>query len=112
DVARRWRPDRLPQLTPEPRRRGQGRLRAARAWLSSGAGCWPAGPAKATATSQGARSPMSSSRTTARASAPDQITYPQIRPDLRAHIKSIVITEFGGIAPSPTTPQALLTFEP
>jgi hypothetical protein len=42
----------------------------------------------------------------------DQITYPQIRPDLRTRIKSIVIPEFGGIDHLPDNPQALLTFEP
>jgi hypothetical protein len=41
-----------------------------------------------------------------------QITYPQIRPDLRASIKSIVIPEFGGIDHLPDLSQALLTFEP
>jgi hypothetical protein len=37
-----------------------------------------------------------------------QITYPQIRPDLRARIKSIVVPEFGGIDHLPDDPQALL----
>jgi hypothetical protein len=41
----------------------------------------------------------------------DQITYPQIPPDVRVHIKSIVIPEFGGLDHLPDNPQALLTFE-
>ena len=41
-----------------------------------------------------------------------QITYPQIPPDLRARIKSIIIPEFGGLDHLPDNPQALLTFEP
>jgi hypothetical protein len=40
------------------------------------------------------------------------ITYPQIRPDLRARIKSIIVPEFGGIDHLPDLPQALLSFEP
>lgn len=35
----------------------------------------------------------------------DQITYPQIRPDLQARIKSIVIPEFGGIDHLPDAPK-------
>ena len=42
----------------------------------------------------------------------DQITYPQIPPDLRARIKSIVVPELGGLVHLPDSPQALLTFEP
>ena len=42
----------------------------------------------------------------------DQITYPQIAPSVRAHIKSIIIPEFGGIDHLPGRPPALLTFEP
>jgi len=42
----------------------------------------------------------------------EHITYPQIRPDLRVHIKSIVIPEFGGLDHLPDNPQALLTYEP
>jgi hypothetical protein len=38
----------------------------------------------------------------------DQITYPQIAPPLRAHIKSIIIPEFRGIDHLPDDPQALL----
>jgi len=41
----------------------------------------------------------------------DQITYPQIRPELRARIKSIIVPEFGGIDHLPDSSQALLTFE-
>ena len=41
----------------------------------------------------------------------DQITYPQIPPDVRVRIKSIVIPEFGGLDHLPDNPQALLTFE-
>ena len=40
-----------------------------------------------------------------------QITYPQIPPDVRVHIKSIVIPESGGLSHLPDNPQALLTFE-
>ena len=42
----------------------------------------------------------------------DQVTFPQIRPDLRALIKAIIIPEFGGIDHLPDDPQALLTFNP
>ena len=42
----------------------------------------------------------------------DQITYPQIPPDVRARIKSIVVPEFGGLDHLPDSPQALLTFQP
>jgi hypothetical protein len=38
----------------------------------------------------------------------DQITYPQIPPDLRARIRSIVVPEFGGLDHLPNSPQALL----
>jgi hypothetical protein len=39
----------------------------------------------------------------------DEITYPQIPPDVRARIKSIVIPEFGGLDHLPdNNPQALL----
>ena len=41
----------------------------------------------------------------------EQITYPQIPPDVRVHIKSIVIPESGGLSHLPDNPQALLTFE-
>jgi hypothetical protein len=39
-----------------------------------------------------------------------EITYPQIRPDLRARITSIVVPEFGGIDHLPDSLDALLTF--
>src|SRR5215467_294996 len=42
----------------------------------------------------------------------DQIRYPQIPPDVRARIKSIVVPEFGGLGHLSDSPQALLTFEP
>ena len=41
-----------------------------------------------------------------------EITYPQIRPDLRARIKSIIVPEFGGIDHLPDSLDALLIFEP
>jgi hypothetical protein len=41
-----------------------------------------------------------------------EITYPQIRPELRARIKSIIVPEFCGIDHLPDSLQALLTFEP
>jgi hypothetical protein len=41
-----------------------------------------------------------------------QITYPQIRPDARARIKSVIVPEFGGIDHLPDDPQALLTLTP
>ncbi len=41
----------------------------------------------------------------------DEITFPQIRPERRARIKSIVVPEFGGIDHLPDSLQALLTFE-
>jgi hypothetical protein len=41
-----------------------------------------------------------------------QISYPQIRPDVRARIKSIIVPEFGGIDHLPDLPQDLLTFQP
>jgi hypothetical protein len=41
----------------------------------------------------------------------DEITYPQIRPKLRARIRSIIVPEFGGIDHLPDSLQALLTFE-
>ena len=41
-----------------------------------------------------------------------QITYPQIPPDVRTRIKSIIIPEFGGLDHLPHDPQALMTFEP
>jgi len=41
-----------------------------------------------------------------------EITYPQIRPKLRARIKSIIVPEFGGIDHLPNSLQALLTFQP
>jgi hypothetical protein len=41
-----------------------------------------------------------------------EITYPQIRPDLRARITSIIVPEFGGIDHLPDGLQELLTFEP
>ena len=68
--------------------------------------------ARVMATWPGARRPTSSSKTTARALGADQITYPQIPPDVRARIKSIVVPEFGGLDHLPDRPQALLTFEP
>ena len=68
--------------------------------------------ARVMATWPGARRPTSSSKTTARALGADQITYPQIPPDVRARIKSIVVPEFGGLDHLPNRPQALLTFEP
>ncbi len=39
-----------------------------------------------------------------------EITYPQIRPDLRARIKSIIVPEFGGIDHLPDSLDALLAF--
>jgi hypothetical protein len=42
----------------------------------------------------------------------NEITYPQIPPDVRARIKSTVVPEFGGLNHLPDNPQALLTFEP
>jgi hypothetical protein len=39
-----------------------------------------------------------------------EITYPQIRVDLRARIKSIVVPEFGGIEHLPDSLPALLAF--
>jgi len=42
----------------------------------------------------------------------DQITYPQIPPDVRARIKSIVIPKFGGLDHLPDDPQALLIVKP
>jgi hypothetical protein len=42
----------------------------------------------------------------------NEITYPQIPPDVRARITSIVIPEFGGLDHLPDNPQALLTFKP
>jgi len=41
----------------------------------------------------------------------DQITYTQIRPELRGRIKSIIVPEFGGIDHLPDSLQELLTFE-
>jgi hypothetical protein len=41
----------------------------------------------------------------------DEITFPQIQPELRARIKSIIVPEFGGIDHLPDSLQALLTFE-
>ena len=41
-----------------------------------------------------------------------EITYPQIRPEVQARIKSIIVPEFGGIDHLPDSLQALLTFEP
>jgi hypothetical protein len=41
-----------------------------------------------------------------------QIGHPQVRPDLRARIKSIIVPEFGGIDHLPDLPQDLLTFQP
>jgi hypothetical protein len=41
-----------------------------------------------------------------------KITYPQIRPELRARIKSIIVPEFCGIDHLPDSLQALLTLEP
>lgn len=42
----------------------------------------------------------------------EQITYPQIRSDLRRRIKSIVVPEFGGIDHLPDSLQDLLAFNP
>ena len=42
----------------------------------------------------------------------DEITHPQIRPDLRARITSIVVPEFGGIDHLPDSLDALRRFEP
>ena len=42
----------------------------------------------------------------------DQITYPQIPPDVSVRIKSIVIPEFGGLDHLPDDPQALLAVKP
>lgn len=42
----------------------------------------------------------------------EQITYPQIRPDLRSCIKSIVVPEFGGIDHLPDSLRDLLVFNP
>ncbi len=44
--------------------------------------------------------------------APDEITYPQIRADLRRRIKSIIVPEFGGIDHLPDSLDALAAFEP
>lgn len=41
-----------------------------------------------------------------------EITYPQIRADLRYRIKSIIVPEFGGIDHLPDSLDALMTFEP
>ena len=41
-----------------------------------------------------------------------EITYPQIRPELRARITSIIVPEFGGIDHLPDSLEALLTFQP
>ena len=41
-----------------------------------------------------------------------QITYPQIPPDVRGRIRSIVVPEFGGIDHLPDDPRELETFEP
>lgn len=40
------------------------------------------------------------------------ITYPQIRPDARERIKSIVVPEFGGIDHLPDNPDGLLAWRP
>jgi hypothetical protein len=40
------------------------------------------------------------------------LTYPQVAPELRARIKSIVVPEFGGIDHLPDALEALLDFEP
>jgi len=42
----------------------------------------------------------------------DQITHPQLPPDLRDRIKSIVVPEFGGIDHLPDRVADLLTFKP
>lgn len=39
----------------------------------------------------------------------DEITYSQMRPELRARIKSIIVPEFGGIDHLPDSLQALVT---
>jgi hypothetical protein len=41
-----------------------------------------------------------------------EMTYPQIQPELRARIKSVVVPEFGGIDHLPDTPTGLVAFEP
>ena|SRR6266566_6462961 len=41
----------------------------------------------------------------------NEITYLQIRPELRSRIKSIIIPEFGGIDHLPDASESLLTFE-
>jgi hypothetical protein len=41
-----------------------------------------------------------------------EITYPQIRPDVRAGIKSIIVPEFGGIDHLPDSLDGLRAFEP
>ena len=42
----------------------------------------------------------------------DQMTYPQLPPELRDRIKSIVVPEFGGIDHLPDSVRDLLTLEP
>jgi hypothetical protein len=41
-----------------------------------------------------------------------EITYPQIRPELRVRIKSIIVPEFGGIDHLPDSLEELLTLQP
>jgi hypothetical protein len=41
----------------------------------------------------------------------DQIAHPQVRPDLRARITSIIVPEFGGIDYLPDSLDALRAFE-
>lgn len=41
-----------------------------------------------------------------------EITYPQIRPELRDRIKSIIVPEFGGIDHLPEPLEELLAFQP
>jgi len=58
---------------------------------------------------RGARRPLESD---CESSGADEITYPQIPPDVRAGIESGVVPEFGGLVHLPRQPQTLLTFEP
>lgn len=41
-----------------------------------------------------------------------ELTYPQIRPELRGRIKSIIVPEFGGIDHLPDSLEELLAFQP
>src|SRR5262244_2184837 len=79
---------------------------------SQRAGCWPASPAKSYGDVAGREATDVLIEDDCESIGAEHITYPQIRPDLRAHIKSIVIPEFGGLDHLPDKPQALLTYEP